>query len=70
MTIVKKNKSHATVLEAKSLEAKLTNINEARKEIGLPLLSVKIRKCLQCSEPFASIEARVCSPCHKKRDSE
>jgi hypothetical protein len=58
------------LLDAKSLESKLAEANEARKEIGLPLLSVKVRKCLQCGDPFASVEARVCTPCHKKRDSE
>jgi hypothetical protein len=55
---------------AKSLEAKLTETNEARRELGLPLLSAKVRKCLQCGEQFASIEARTCTPCLKKRDSE
>lgn len=60
----------AVVEDARLLEAKLEDVNSARKEIGLPLLYVKVRKCIQCSDPFASIEARTCTPCIKKRDSE
>ena len=52
--------------DAKSLK----DVNDARRELGLPLLSVKTRKCIQCSKPFESIEARTCEPCLKKREVE
>lgn len=52
--------------DAKSLK----EINELRQELGLPLLSVKTRKCIQCRDPFESIEARTCEPCLKKREVE
>lgn len=60
----------AVLTAAKLLEAKLKETNEARQEIGLPLLSARVRKCLQCGDSFASIEARTCTPCLKRRDSE
>lgn len=65
-----KEKSLAVMEDAKSLESRLTEVNEARREVGLPLLSVKVRKCIQCGEPFASVESRTCDPCLKKRESE
>lgn len=65
-----KEKSLAVMGDAKSLELRLIEVNEARREIGLPLLSVKIRKCFQCGDRFASIESRTCTPCIKKRDND
>ena len=65
-----KEKSLAVMEVAKSLESKLCEINEARREIGLPLLSAKIRKCIQCGVQFASVESRTCDHCLKKRESE
>ena len=52
------------------MQAKLVRINIAREEAGLPHLSAKVRKCIQCGEQFASIESRTCDPCLKKRESE
>ena len=66
----KANRLAVARTDVKSLEAKLTEVNEARREVGLPLLSVKVRKCIQCGEQFASIESRTCDPCLKKRESE
>lgn len=60
----------AVAEDVKLLEARLTEANEARREAGLPLLSAKVRKCIQCGEKFASVEARTCNPCIKKRESE
>lgn len=42
--------------------------NQARRDLGLPELSYKNRKCLQCRKEFLSIEARTCDPCRKAKE--
>lgn len=57
-------------LAVRAAAKSLNEVNEVRRELGLPLLSVKIRKCIQCSNSFESIEARTCEPCLRKREAE
>ena len=42
--------------------------NQARRELGLPELSIKLRKCMQCRVEFLSVEARTCDKCLKERE--
>lgn len=70
MRKVAKPKQQDLAKTLKRLEAQVANVNEARKEIGLPPLSAKLRTCIQCRGPFASIEARTCEPCINKRETE
>jgi uncharacterized paraquat-inducible protein A len=39
--------------------------NQARAELGLPLLVIKERKCLSCDKTFLSASNRRCARCRK-----
>lgn len=46
----------------------LAEQNQARAYLGLPLLKIKIRKCVSCGSLFESIEERTCGCSEEQRN--
>jgi hypothetical protein len=41
----------------------INEMEKARKDVGLPPLNAKVRKCMVCGGKFLSIEHRTCQRC-------
>ena len=51
----------------RNVRTDISDVNDARRLAGLPLIEQRFRKCVECGAKFYSSGNRMCSDCNVKR---